>query len=763
MEYAVQHITLDIEKSGSQAFVNIRKGDTARRVCITLTQGGRPYPANAGQVRAFISGLRPGAGNRSIKDETTIENGKILWDITAFDSDAVGTYPVWCRLYDTVNNPPKQLTSVSFSVRVDDHKVQENGSGVEPERSVLTQLIGEVNQAIEDMADSTITEAEISVGTGTGTPTANVSFEEASENGKKILFSFDGLKGEQGEQGEQGVRGPQGQKGDKGNTGATGERGPKGDKGEKGDQGEQGAQGVQGVSGVYVGSSTIPAGFNVKIDPSGDVDPIAAWLPSISENGDLSFSRSVSETPPATRNIRGPQGVQGSAGVDGADGYSPSATVERVTGGALITITDKDGTTTAEVYDGQGGGTSDHRSLSNRDAENQHPISAVTGLQTALDGKGTYSKPSSGIPKTDLAAAVQTSLGKADSALQAADIAGKQDTISDLATIRSGAAAGATAVQRVNNKSGTNITLVPADLGIGSVFQLKGSKPTVNDLPTSENAIGDVWYVVSESVGYIWLYDGLVNRWEQLGMEIDLSAYRTSAAQDLIDAGKLDKTGGAMSGPITLAGGDGKGIIMPTNANINTNGNQTILGFLSSVFTIGSNSYSTNIRGSGTRPKYKNADMALLSDVPDISAYRTAAAQDVIDAGKASSVTVNGETITQSGGNINIGTVLREHQDISGKADRPEIATELPGSGHTLAVNTQYFLGTQSAVSITLPTTGISVGDEILVVFTSGTTAAQLDCTPQIDFTPKANKTSWLKFTCYDATNGDWLVETKEG
>ena len=31
---------------------------------------------------------------------------------------------------------------------------------------------------------------------------------------------------------------------------------------------------------------------------------------------------------------------------------------------------------------------------------------------------GTYSKPSSGIPKTDLAAAVQTSLGKADTALQ---------------------------------------------------------------------------------------------------------------------------------------------------------------------------------------------------------------------------------------------------------------------------------------------------------------------------------------------------------
>ena len=37
---------------------------------------------------------------------------------------------------------------------------------------------------------------------------------------------------------------------------------------------------------------------------------------------------------------------------------------------------------------------------------------------TAWNGKGTYSKPSGGIPSTDLASAVQTSLGKADTALQ---------------------------------------------------------------------------------------------------------------------------------------------------------------------------------------------------------------------------------------------------------------------------------------------------------------------------------------------------------
>ena len=45
-------------------------------------------------------------------------------------------------------------------------------------------------------------------------------------------------------------------------------------------------------------------------------------------------------------------------------------------------------------------------------------VPAKTSDLTNDSGFGTYSKPSGGIPKTDLESAVQTSLGKADSALQ---------------------------------------------------------------------------------------------------------------------------------------------------------------------------------------------------------------------------------------------------------------------------------------------------------------------------------------------------------
>ena len=49
---------------------------------------------------------------------------------------------------------------------------------------------------------------------------------------------------------------------------------------------------------------------------------------------------------------QGEAGPQGPAGTNGVDGFSPTATVVRTVNGATITITDAEGTTTAEVYDG---------------------------------------------------------------------------------------------------------------------------------------------------------------------------------------------------------------------------------------------------------------------------------------------------------------------------------------------------------------------------------------------------------------------------
>lgn len=51
----------------------------------------------------------------------------------------------------------------------------------------------------------------------------------------------------------------------------------------------------------------------------------------------------------------GADGQDGTDGTDGQDGFSPIATVEPIQDGAKITITDKDGTTTANLYNGTDG------------------------------------------------------------------------------------------------------------------------------------------------------------------------------------------------------------------------------------------------------------------------------------------------------------------------------------------------------------------------------------------------------------------------
>ena len=69
-----------------------------------------------------------------------------------------------------------------------------------------------------------------------------------------------------------------------------------------------------------------------------------------------------------------------------------------------------------EQYGGSGGGGSVTVDAALSETS-ENPVQNKA-IAAALAAKGTYSKPSSGIPKSDLASAVQTSLGKADTALQ---------------------------------------------------------------------------------------------------------------------------------------------------------------------------------------------------------------------------------------------------------------------------------------------------------------------------------------------------------
>ena len=113
-------------------------------------------------------------------------------------------------------------------------------------------------------------------------------------------------------------------------------------------------------------------------------------------------------------------------------------------------------------------------------------------LAAADVGAGTYSKPSGGIPKTDLAAAVQTSLGKADTAYQkpsggipANDLASgviptvptkTSDLNNDSGFVNAAGAAAAAPVQSVNGQTGAVSLAIPSSASdVGAVAANQGT------------------------------------------------------------------------------------------------------------------------------------------------------------------------------------------------------------------------------------------------------------------------------------------------
>lgn len=274
---------------------------------------------------------------------------------------------------------------------------------------------------------------------------------------------------------------PKGSKGDKGNTGDTGATissvtfkeydsnggavytitmtdgvtaeftAPKGQKGDKGDIGDTGATGngiesVTLVSGshaagttdtyritftngetadftVYNGANGEGAGdmlweeFNARLNPSG-------------KNGQIAFE---SEVTAHTSNT--------DIHVTAAQKTAWSAKYDKPTGGIPKTDLASDVQTSLGKADTALQEHQDISALTNHVANND--IHVTANDKTAWNAK--YNKPSSGIPKSDLASDVQTSLGKADSALQEhQDISGKANvpTFSQYTILTSGWSSG---------------------------------------------------------------------------------------------------------------------------------------------------------------------------------------------------------------------------------------------------------------------------------------------------------------------------------
>lgn len=292
-------------------------------------------------------------------------------------------------------------------------------------------------KAALDAAQKATAEAGDAYGVGTEEPYDIYIFDgitgEFINNGP-----LQGAKGETGERGPQGIQGPKGDPGKNGAKGETGERGPQGIQGQKGDPGKDGAKGADGLPGKD-GADGAPGK-----DGTNGRDGVT-FTPAMSAAGDLSWSNDGGLANPKTVNLKGPKGdtgakgdpgekgdtgpqgprgLQGDTGPAGADGKTP------VKGTDYFTPTDVNeiAAEAAKKVDISGKldktGDSSHVTAAFTAASTRANIATGEKL-SVLFGKiakwftdlGSLAFKNT-VAKSDLASDVQTSLGKADSALQ---------------------------------------------------------------------------------------------------------------------------------------------------------------------------------------------------------------------------------------------------------------------------------------------------------------------------------------------------------
>lgn len=268
-------------------------------------------------------------------------------------------------------------------------------------------------------------------------------------NGTTGKFINNGpLQGAKGDKGDAGAQGPKGDQGDVGPTGPAGPTGPQGEVGPQGPTGPAGKDGAKGADGLpgKDGADGAPGK-----DGTNGRDGVT-FTPSMSDDGDLSWTNDGGKANPQTVNLKGPKGDTGARGPAGADGAKGDTGPEGprgpqgetgpagADGKTPVKGTDYFTPTDVNEIAAEAAKKVDISGKLDKTGDGSNVTAAFTAATTranvatgeklsVLFGKiakwfadlGALAFKST-VAKSDLASDVQTSLGKADSALQSAPV-----------------------------------------------------------------------------------------------------------------------------------------------------------------------------------------------------------------------------------------------------------------------------------------------------------------------------------------------------
>lgn len=145
MNYSTYNISLDIHDTSSQVSLNVKKGDTLRRICAVLTENGKPYKIADGASAVFRA-KKPmdSNGNRAIVyNNATITDNKICYVLTSGNTEVAGIADCEFTLYDSNGGV---ITSPKFTLVID-NTVNTDGEVESVGSNELTALSAEVLKA----------------------------------------------------------------------------------------------------------------------------------------------------------------------------------------------------------------------------------------------------------------------------------------------------------------------------------------------------------------------------------------------------------------------------------------------------------------------------------------------------------------------------------------------------------------------------------------------------------------------------------------
>lgn len=271
----------------------------------------------------------------------------------------VGNYTYEVVLYDG----DSKLTSASDYIKIKKKQIDTDGETAEIYKPVFDEMMGDLNEALYEVDN-----LDIDVSKSGSVATVTISKKDGTSESVNIS------DGESGPANTLSIGTVV--KGNDAEATITGDAPnqtlnlvlPKGDKGEKGDTGNTGATGPSNV--LSIGIVTKGENASATITGTSPNQFLNLVLPK-GDKGD------TGEAGP-----QGNPGANGTNGTNGQDGFSPIATVTQTQSGATISITDKNGTTTANVSNGQDGEEYDDTEIRGLIAGKQGELVSGTNIKT---------------------------------------------------------------------------------------------------------------------------------------------------------------------------------------------------------------------------------------------------------------------------------------------------------------------------------------------------------------------------------------------